>query len=84
MKAHDVRHLKPCSWCRDLGDSRRMVRATVKRCELDGEHLLHPSCAYYILKNNILKLPQAERRKFRICDVPPSTMRRLLEANNAP
>ena len=84
MKAHDVRHLRPCGWCSALGDSREMITATVQHKELSGEHLLHPSCAWYVLRDGIHKLPHRERMKFRLSDVPPKAMRRLIEESLKP
>lgn len=83
MKAHDVRHLCVCLGCHKIADNRE----TVNR---DGQYWgaskfkrrhesWHPQCFYVKFgKQNVLALPQSEREKFRLSDVPAGVMKTLL------
>lgn len=69
--AHDVRHLCPCRHCDQIGDDREMVLSE-----------FHPGCfAKQFGEAAIFNLAGEDRKKFRLCDVTPDTMRRLLEAS---
>ena len=75
MTSHDVRHLRVCQWCGDLGDERAMV-ATGPR------DLAHGRCAIVVLGGveGLLTLPQSELDKLTLGDIGPEIMRRLLDA----
>ena len=56
MKAHDVRHLRLCNHCGELGDNRKMLKMD------DGPW--HDACVVKTLTaGQILRLPTAERAK---------------------
>lgn len=83
MKAHDVRHLCVCSGCHRLADDRETVNRDhpvwgASKWEWKYTSW-HPQC-YYVQfgAQNVLCLPQSERDKIRLCDVPINVMKALL------
>lgn len=75
MTAHDVRHLRPCAFCSDLGDRRRMVHATAKE-------YAHGKCLFSAGGiRRLLDLPQRERDKLTIADIGVNAMRDLIAKN---
>lgn len=72
VTAHDVRHLRPCAFCPDLGDKRRMVRATAKEYA-HGKCLIAAGGL-----QRLLDLPQPERDKLTLEDIGVDAMRAIL------
>lgn len=76
--AHDVRHLRVCLWCGDLGDDRTMLHSS----ELYGDS--HGRC--WILKfglNAFLDLPSSETDKITLEDIGKEAMMALLDRREA-
>ncbi len=72
IRAHDVRHMRPCAGCDGLADAREAVAA-------DGA-VWHPRCFHDANGLAGLEaLAPEERRKVRISDVPAGIMKRLIE-----
>lgn len=75
MKAHDVRHLRVCVRCEELGDGRRMLALD------DG--LWHDRCVIQTRSvTQILQLPAAERAKITLGAAGPELARKLLDASH--
>lgn len=73
MKAHDVRHLRICKGCGSLGDDREMIRAEEKD--------YHGDCIFKLIGiDGIMALPRGERAKFRLGEIGPEVMKRLVDA----
>lgn len=79
MRAHDVRHLRLCTVCDDLGDDRNMInpdpahstrwyhgRCFIKRCGL----------------KQLLKLPAEQANRLTLGDVGVRTMKALIRASS--
>lgn len=94
MKAHDVRHLRVCPMCGDLGDGREMVNLPPTGFNEAGDEAsfvvykpgpYHGACvAQRLSHDSILSLPPTERSKFRLSEVSPELMRKLLDASGVP
>lgn len=73
MTSHDVRHLVLCTGCGGLADDRSSVQPGF------GQHW-HPGCFVADFgEDAVFTLHYENRRKFRLCDVSPATMRRLVD-----
>jgi hypothetical protein len=71
LTAHAIRRLRPCTYCKGLGDGSQMIRA-------EGDLRTHTHC--FVLEHGYaatLKLSAEEMGKFRLCDLPASQMRKL-------
>jgi hypothetical protein len=75
MKAHDVRHLRTCSACGELGDDRMMIHCMIWGV---GE-AYHDECAVQKLGESVLKLPLDELNKISIGAAGPDLMRKIME-----
>lgn len=76
MTAHDVRHLRACTACGELGDDRMMIH-----CMVWGvmEHF-HDECAVQKLgEYGVLKLPLDELNKISIGAAGPDLMRKIID-----
>lgn len=68
--AHDVRRLCPCHCCGGMGDREQMIFMQVP---------YHTKCFRQAFGfDAVLALPVEQGGKFRICDLSPKEMRRLL------
>lgn len=68
--AHDVRHLRVCVGCNDIGDNRAMV----------GTPPMHGRC--YIKRNGLqqlLWLPDEKLDRLTLNDIGPAAMRAILD-----
>ena len=73
-KAHDVRHLRGCDHCKQIGDDRYMVY--VKERGL----WLHGFCTVDVLgAAGLLELPEEQIGKVTIGEVGPALMRQLVD-----
>ena len=69
LTAHAVRRLTVCDLCGGLGDKNRMI-----------EGWAHPICFKRVHGfASVLSLPAKQSGKFRLKDLTPSELRRLLE-----
>lgn len=75
--AHDVRFLKVCASCKGLGDRRHMLSNLEAYGLEDGHH--HTRCVAQRLGKGVLLLAREQRNHFRLCDLDPELMRRLLD-----
>lgn len=80
MKAHDVRHLCVCGFCKNIGDDREMLVIDLPAADYGvwKNVTVHGRCAYQKMGARILDLPSDQRAKFTLGDVDTSMMRRLL------
>lgn len=75
MKSHDVRNLRFCAGCKDLGDKLKMVQLHLP------ERLFHGKC--YLLTFGIkgaLSLPSDQQDKLTLDDLGIDGMRAILAA----
>ena len=78
-KAHDVRHLRTCVWCGGLGDDRNMVEIAPTRYE----ERWHPRCFFEEWgESYVLELRHQHQMKFRLCDIPKSLMKKLVDRHD--
>jgi len=71
--AHDVRRLRACDHCGDIGDSRYMP-------VISRTLTVHGGCALAILgEGDLTRLALAERRKLTLREIGPQAMTRLVE-----
>lgn len=75
MTAHDVRYLKACTACGELGDNRTMVKCMVWGCL----EQFHDTCAVEKFGNYVLKLPAEELDKISIKAAGVELMRKIME-----
>lgn len=77
--AHDVRYLRVCAKCEGVGDDRNMISPWPIH-DLDRDARWHPRCFFEQQGDeDVLLLCESERGKFRICDIPKSLMKRLVQ-----
>lgn len=77
MNAHDVRHLRECERCHQLGDERSMI--VFPPTALTKEEFWHGAC--YLDRfgiTRLLDLPDAQTDKLTLGDIGVSVMKRLL------
>jgi hypothetical protein len=75
MKAHDVRHLRVCAHCGEIGDNRKML-------QINGAPW-HDACAVATMsEGQILRLPAAERGKITLGAAGVPLMRKLMGARH--
>lgn len=75
ITAHDVRHLRACTACGELGDNRTMIRCMVWGI---GE-TMHDECAVKKLGDYVLKLPVEELNKISIGAAGSGLMRKIVD-----
>lgn len=75
MKAHDVRHLRVCKHCDQLGDNRKMLM-------VEGAPM-HDACVIATRSTSqILQLPKEEREKITIGAAGHTLMMKLVDARH--
>ena len=75
MRAHDIRHLRLCAHCGQLGDGRKML-------QLSGGQW-HDSCVVKThTVSQVLRLPASERDKITIGAASVELMRKLFDARH--
>lgn len=79
LLAHDVRHLRSCTACGELGDGRTMIRCMVWGV---GE-AMHGGCAVKKLGDYVLKLPAEELDKLTLSDTGVDLMKRILQTTDS-
>lgn len=73
LKASDIRHLRTCGHCTNLGDGRKMLKV--------DDALLHDACAIATMSEpQLLRLPLVEREKITFGAAGVPLMRKLMSA----
>lgn len=75
MTSHDVRHLRTCGECGELGDDRAMIHCMIWGV---GE-TYHDDCAVKKLGDYVLKLPIDELNKISIGAAGADLMRKIID-----
>ena len=74
---HNIRHLRTCDACGDLGDDRRLIDVT--KCGLIGR-LYHDACAVSAFTQaEILQLPMEELNKFTLHATGVALMKAIMK-----
>lgn len=75
--AHDVRHLRACAKCEQLGDDREMVDLLPAM----QDKRWHPKCFYEEFGEGMFQyqMRSSDWGKFRMSDVPKNVMIKILE-----
>ena len=77
--SHDVRHLKICTDCGQVGDDRQMLRLQAR----GGDKLFHGSCAVKgFTFEGLLQLPISEIGKLTLADTGVELMKRIIKAQS--
>lgn len=78
LTAHAIRRLRPCHHCEGIGDGNLMIHGSSGH---DGGWLFHTAC--YIKSFGfdaaLRHLPASELGKFRLCDLTPAQMQKLIQ-----
>jgi hypothetical protein len=71
LTAHAIRRLRPCTYCKGMGDGNLMIRH-------GADERIHTHCFVVGMGYPAaLKLSAEEMGKFRLCDLTASQMRKL-------
>lgn len=89
LTAHDVRRIKICSWCGEMGvykpthaeiDVPLVICTNTERVLTRAADYQHPICYAGASLTKLMTLPKDERDFIRICDVSVYQMQILLAA----
>ena len=76
MRAHAVRRLVECAHCKGLGDKHQMILGSHGH---DAALQYHTQCYRRRFGfDAVLRLSSIQRDKFRLCDLSPKEMRKLI------
>lgn len=80
MRAHDVRRLRICPACQEMGDLRNMIAHTDQPIEFHTERYYHGGCFVSSFgEEALLTLPISETDRLTLRDIGAEMMRKLLD-----